>query len=323
MPTIARRGPLTRCLTTRQQDTGDLPRRGSLARGASILSLLLCVFCGCKLPGYDGPMSRSVVTCRELSQRASAAIDRNDWPAAEQLLVDATKNCPTDTNAKRLYAEALWHRGAYIEAAAQIEEAVRRTNDDTLLHVRLAEMRLDMGQLEAARREADAAVALDPRSACAWTMRGRVSRSSGDPRQALADFHRALSVNASHTGALLELANLYLAMDQPQRALSNVQSALDAYPPGDEPQSCLYLAGMAYTKLARYDEAIESLRAATVRDRPTPEILCRLAEAEMLAGRGEAARQSVEQALALDPRNPLGRALLERVAAAEGQAHTR
>ena len=314
--------------TTARQRPNDCPNHARPAPalplgGALGVLALLTLFCGCRIPGYEGPTSRSVVTCRQLSQRAAAAIDRNDWAAAETLLVEATKTCPLDTDAKRLYAEALWHRGAHNEAVAQIEEAARRTDSDASLRVRLAEMRIEMGQLEAARAAAAAAVAIDPRSASAWTVRGRVSRRSGDTGQALADFHRALSVNSSHTGALLELADLYLALDQPQRALSNVQSVLDGYSPGDEPQSLLYLAGMAYTRLARYDEAIGSLRAATVRGRPTPEILCRLAEAEMLAGRGEEARRSVEQALALDPRNPLGRVLLARVAAAEGRSRTR
>ena len=288
----------------------------------ALLSLVI-VACGCRLPGYEGPTSRSVVSCRQLSQQASAAIDRNDWAAAESLVVEATKTCPTDVDAKRLYAETLWHRGAHSEAVAQVEEAARRAADDVSLRVRLAEMRLAMGQLDAARRDAEAAVAIDPRSACAWTVRGRVSRSSGDATQALADFHRAISLDAAHSGARLELADLYLALDQPQRALSNVQSVLDGYSPGDEPQPYLYLAGLAYTRLARYDEAIESLRAAAVRGRATPEILCRLAEAEMLSGRQEEAKLSVQQALAIDPRNPLGRVLLERVAAAGDGARTR
>jgi tetratricopeptide (TPR) repeat protein len=318
VPTTAKPNP------TRRRQAGERARHvSSPTCGALGLFVLLGVVCGCRLPGYEGPSSRSVVTCRQLSQRAAAAIDRNDWAAAETLLVEATKTCPVDTDAKRLYADALWHRGASGEAVAQIEEAARRTADDASLRIRLAEMRLEMGQLEAARRAADDAVAIDPRSACAWTVRGRVSRRSGDSRQALADFHRALSVDSSHTPALLELADLYLELGQPQRALSNVQGALDGYSPGDEPQSCLYLAGLAYTRMARYDEAIESLRSAAARGRATPEILCRLAEAEMLSGRGEEARRTVGQALALDPHNRLGRMLLERVAASEDRARTR
>jgi tetratricopeptide (TPR) repeat protein len=279
--------------------------------------------CGCRLPGYEGPTSRSLVACRQLAQQASAAMDRDDWVEAESLLVAATKTCPSDASAKRLYAEALWHRGAQTEAVAQIEEALRRGGDEATLRTRLAEMRLELGQLDAARSDADAAIALDPRSACAWTVRGRVSRRAGDPRAAMADFHRALSADASHSGALVELADLYLAVDQPQRALSNLQSALDDYSPGDEPQSLLYLSGMTLIRLARYDDAVQSLQAAAERGRPTTEILCRLAEAEMLSGRPEDARRSVERALAMDPRNPLGRELLARVAAVENARRVR
>jgi tetratricopeptide (TPR) repeat protein len=106
---------------------------------------------------------------------------------------------------------------------------------------------------------------------------------------------------------------LYLELNEPQRALATVQGLADRYSPGDEPQEVLYYQGLSYLGLARYEDAVESLGAAVVRDRPTPEILCRLAQARWSAGHAAEALAAVEQALALDPNHPPSRRFLEQI----------
>jgi cytochrome c-type biogenesis protein CcmH/NrfG len=72
--------------------------------------------------------------------------------------------------------------------------------------------------------------------------------------------------------------------------------------------------------LNRYDDAVASLAAAATRDRPTAEILYRLAEAQWLSGRPGEAAQSSGQALALDPRHQPSRELLTRIEIAQRTA---
>ena len=167
----------------------------------------------------------------------------------------------------------------------QLEEACRLTPEDAALWVRHAEMRLAMGQLALARAAAETAINLNPRSPAAWAVRGRVTRDAGDLQHALADFHRALGYAPYDRRVLLEVAELHRRMNQPQRALETLQSLADTYnTPAEEPQQVLYLMGLAYVALNRYDDGVESLAAAATRERPTPEILYRLAEAQWLAG---------------------------------------
>ena len=132
-------------------------------------------------------------------------------------------------------------------------------------------------------------------------------------RQALADFHRALGYAPDDRQVLLELAELYRELNEPQRALAILHTLAEGYSPGEEPQHVLYLTGLAYSALDRYEDAAASLSAAARRARPTPEIYYRWAEAQWLAGRPEAAATAARGALTLQPTHQPSRELLGRI----------
>ena len=73
-------------------------------------------------------------------------------------------------------------------------------------------------------------------------------------------------------------------MGQPQRALNMLQGLVDTYTPGEEPQQVLYLEGLAYRALGRYDEAIETLSLACHRGPGSPELYYQLARSQFKAG---------------------------------------
>lgn len=265
---------------------------------------------GCLLPGRPGPVSRSLVTSRQFSQQGIAAIERGQWERAEDLLAEAVETCPVDADARRHYAEALWHQGARERAVDELEEAARLTADDPQLHILLADRRLAIGHVELARQSAQHAVDLDPRLADAWAIRGRVRWACGQPDRALADYHRALGLAPHDRAILLETAELYRELGEPSRALVALQTLADTYSPGEEPQQVLYLEGLAYAALKRWDEATESLAAASTREQPTAEILFQLGRAELYAGRPARAAEAARQAIALYPDHRPSRELL-------------
>ncbi len=217
---------------------------------------------GCRLPGREGPVPKSLATCRQLSQQGIAAAERGQQKQAESLLKQAVEVCPVDPEARRHYAEALWRRGARREAIAQLEEAGRLAGQDVTLLVRLAEMHLALGQRQLARQTAEQAIDLDPELSSAWAIRGRVTHAEGQARQALADFHRALGYAPDNRQVLLEIAELYRELNQPQRALATLHSLADTYSPGEEPQEVLHLMGLAYAALGRHEDAVATRVAA-------------------------------------------------------------
>ena len=286
-------------------DGGRRAARQKARRGVMLgVAMGFLVAAGCRIPGYGGIKSRTVLTSRQLSQQGSSALYRQDWASAESLFSRAVAACPFDVDARGRYAETLWHRGAREEAIAQLVEATKIAPEDPRLLVLLAEYHLTAGQVNEARRDAEAAIDLEPKSCEAWTVRGRVMRQLGDNRQALADLHRALSYDPRNAQVLHDLAQTYLAAGEPQRALANLQSLLEFHPPGDEPSQLLFETGLAYARLGRYAEAIASYQIASARDPRNPEILFALSEAEMARGRTTEARQALEQAIARDPANP-------------------
>jgi tetratricopeptide (TPR) repeat protein len=268
---------------------------------------------GCRIPGYDGPVSQAVATSRQYARRGVAAMERGQNQEAEQWLAKAVKVCPADPEARRNYAESLWQRNARPEAIAQLQEAARRAEDDAALQVRLAEMHLEMGRLDAAQKSAEKAIDLDPRLPQAWATRGRVLRAAGRLREALADGHRALGYNPEDQAVLLEVAELYRQLNEPQRALQSLQNLAETYPPDEEPQQVLYLTGLAQMALLRYDDAVDSLAAAAARETPDAEVFYRLAEAEMQSGNIDGAFASAVQALRLMPDHQPSQDLLGQI----------
>ncbi|MBN2580273.1 MAG: tetratricopeptide repeat protein [Pirellulales bacterium] len=281
--------------------------------GIFILVLLPAVPAGCRIPGREGPVSQPLAESRRLSQQGVSAMDRGDGAQAESLLAQAVATCPVDSEARRRYAEALWNRGAQGEAIAQLEQAAPYCSEDPAFWVRLAEMQLGAGRTDEAGKCVQQALHLDPKLAAAWAIRARVMRAAGYPQQALADNLRTLGYAPHDRKILLEIAELYRELNQPDRALQTLQALSDTYAPGEEPVEVPYLTGLAYSALGRYDDAVTSLTAAVCRGPATPEMYCRLAEAHLLAGRLPEAAQSVRQALAMDPQHAPSRELLGRI----------
>ncbi len=279
------------------------------ARPATLM-LFWALAAGCRLAGMEGPASRSLVLSRQLSQQGMAALERGQDEQANELLGQAVRACPSNADAHRAYAEARWSLGFRDEALAEMETARRLAPDNAAILARTAEMRLALGQAETAAQYAQRAVSLEPKLAAAWTARARVMRAIGNTSQALADYHRAQGLAPDDQTIPCEVAALYLELGQPQRALLAVQGLADRFSPGDEPQEVLYYQGLSYLAMQRFEDAAESLAAATVRERPTAEILYRLAEAQRAAGRPSEALAAAEQALAIDPNYQPARALI-------------
>ena len=277
----------------------------------------LVAVAGCHLTALHGPVPADLASSRKLSQQGITSLERGQSQEAETVLAKAVKTCPTDPDARRYYGEALWLRGARPEAVAQLEEACRLSPDDPAVRVRLADMYLAIGRVDLARTTVEQVIDLNPKLPGAWATRGRISRVTGDLRQALADYHRALGYAPGDRQILLETAEVYRQQNEPQRALETLQSLADTYSPGEEPQQVFYLLGLAYVALQRYDDGIDSFLTALARDRPTPEILYRLGEAQWLAGQAGNASGALQQALAIEPRHEPSRALLARIALAQ------
>jgi len=274
---------------------------------------------GCQLFRSQGPISKPVADARELSQRGLGAMERGDLPGAEALLGQAVKVCPSDIEARRQYAEALWQRGQRELALSNMEKAQSLAPDDAQVGCRVGEMYLAMGRVDDARQRADDVLDLTPGESRAWALRGRSEVAAGNLDRALADFHRALENAHDDRQLLLETSELYRRMNRPQRALSTLTALCETYGPGEEPQQVLYLKGLALAALSRHDEAADAFALALEHGSASPELLYRLGESALAAGRASDAERAVSQALAMDPGHEPSRGLKGRVDVAMGR----
>jgi Flp pilus assembly protein TadD len=258
----------------------------------------------------------SVIMGRHLYQRGLHAIHNNQWDQAESALARAVKACPDDQRVRRHYADTLWRRGATDQAIGEMETAVELSGGEPSLMVELGRMYLLRGQLGDAFQQANLAVQRDRRLADAWALRSDVLRQQGKTQEALDSYHRALSYSPGDERLELEIAELYRQLNRPRRALLVLQGMTNEYEPGNEPPQLLYLQGLALKELGRHRDALERFRRAQPRGQPTVDLLCQLAELELLSGDLASARRSTIEAVRRGADREATDALFARIAAA-------
>lgn len=240
-------------------------------------------------------------------------METGQWDRAQTLLTGAVEASPSDADARRNLAEALWQQGAHRDAVVHMETAVRLEPRNAPTLVRSGEMLLMVGASDKAMQRAEEAIRIDASLAGSWALRGRVYRQRGELERGLADMQQSLRFAPHDTGALLEVAQIQHELGNHQRSLSTLHYLLDVYPPGEEPQQVLWLEGLAYTALGRHQEAVTSLQAASQQGEPRAELLFQLAQAEQAAGQREAAANTLQRAIALDSGHEPSRVLLAQL----------
>jgi tetratricopeptide (TPR) repeat protein len=197
------------------------------------------------------------------------------------LFAAAIVKSPADERDRWGYAESLWHRGDYAAAIGSMEEAVRLSGYDPERRVRLGTMYLAWGDLRLARLQAERAIATNPQLPGAWALLGKAQHATGSLDEALASFHRALSLDPALTDVQLAVADVYAQQNRPQRALATLQLLADRFPASQVPVEVLYREALAHQALGELDAARLTIDVALRRQSRHPECL---ALAEQLAG---------------------------------------
>lgn len=118
------------------------------------------------------------------------------------------------------------------------------------------------GNLQEAYAEYDAALKLDPKNARAHdAMGGLLHLAFNKPREAIPHFEKALSIDPQFSEARVNLGNVYLALEQYDRAVEQYEKALNdmRYPTPYIAQGNL---GWAEYKRGNADKAIDHIKAA-------------------------------------------------------------
>ena len=234
----------------------SMNRRSFFAGGAVLGAILLSLGCSA---AHRGSLTPSLVKSRQWTQRGLLATEAGNWTEAEKLLEKAVDACPDDREARLHYAQSLRKNGHPARALSEMEKLLCGTVEDGPLHIEMAEIYFELGNLDSAARHAEQGLKLDSSSGFAWAISARLATATGKHEKALAAYQRAIGLDPGCRTWLLEIAELYRQQGRPQEALSSLHSLTDTYSLGEVPQQIHYLEGLAYQALKRNEEAIESL----------------------------------------------------------------
>ena len=258
-----------------------------------------------------------VVAARQIASQGMESMRAGNWDHAETQFQQAVDTCDNDERVRSLYAECLWRRGAQPEAIAQMSAAVKLSNRDPGLMVRLGEMSFARGDTHRAGNLAAQAIATGQPLASAYRLEGDVLRQEGHWRAALASYHRALSIQESYPEVQMAVAEVYYQHGRYQRCLATLQSLSSAYGSGQQPADLLYLEGLACKSLGRHNLAALRLAGAEQQGLHTPTLLYHLAESYYLAGNPADAQAAVQRALELQPDHAEALQLAGRISVAQ------
>jgi tetratricopeptide (TPR) repeat protein len=183
------------------------------------------------------------------------------------------------------------------EAAAQAYEVALAVADDATTRVVLGLVRAQLGQVDAAVEQYQAALALEPDNGTAWQSLGDAYAQQGKLGEAADAYEQSLAIEDSAL-ARSQLANVYWQQGDVDRAIDQYEQTVALDPAQPRPQVRL---GGLYASQGRLAEAEATFRAALSNDPANPDALAGLAGAAYRQCSVNTAVQSMAQAAALAP----------------------
>jgi tetratricopeptide (TPR) repeat protein len=226
----------------------------------------------------------------------------------------------------RAYRQQATEQAAW-QCIAAFDEAIRIEPDFAPAHAGLADCYRLLGGpgweagppaelLEQARHAADRALALDPRLADAYAVRGLVVASlDWDLEAAERDIERAIAINPSYARAHQYLSSVLTIRGRFDEAVAAAQRARDLDPLSATEATTL---GIRLFYAGRYDEALNQLQATAGRHGTFPVVHWGLGVTYRELGRHADAIAELRRAASLSQQSPYMRAWLAHALATAG-----
>lgn len=202
-----------------------------------------------------------------------------DAPEPEIVVEDVNRpiarNVPRD---QAIYEQAVQlHASGDLQAALrELERAIAFNPQFTLAYLESGDILMELAQYEQAERQFALAVRNEPRNYLAQYRHAQVLHKLGALDESNRAYLRALSIRPSSFDANLGISTVLLEMGRAEQALPYGQRAVRAEPPSGRARMHL---GNVYAALDRHEEAvIEYQQGAEMMDAPTAGLLLNMAE---------------------------------------------
>jgi tetratricopeptide (TPR) repeat protein len=178
---------------------------------------------------------------------------------AEQLRNRILGMYPKDDFERLAFAEVLAIRGEMDQALAILMALVKNRPRFAVAHEVLGRTLMEAGRYAEALAELDQALAIEPTAALALAYRGRTLATVKRATEAATALEGAVKLNPHLDWPVIDLANLYRDLHQPERAIASLDLVLQHTP---APLMALVLKAAAFCDIAEYDKALNCVNLA-------------------------------------------------------------
>ncbi len=150
-------------------------------------------------------------------------------------------------------------------------EAAGNRSDLTGLYCNRSYIESDLGQADAAMRDADRVIKLDPRNAAPWACRASAFYATGDFAEALSDYNHAMAINPADHEQLFRRGMAQYFLGNYKAAVSDFQTAISTARTGQQIYRKLWLAlALARQGKRLPDALLAEAKAGAAGEWPSP-----------------------------------------------------
>ncbi|MEK6374397.1 MAG: protein kinase [Acidobacteriota bacterium] len=184
-------------------------------------------------------------------------------------------------------------------AATACERAVAADAQNPAVHVTLGDLRRQMGKLDEAVREYNAALAKQPNDAAAILGLAETYKAGGKVAEAEAAYRKAIELLPNYWGGYNKLGAFYYTRARYTDAAGMFARVVQLVPDNERGYNNL---GSMYLQLGRYDEAVRVFSTSLAK-KPNAQAYSNVGTANYFLGRYSDAANAFEEATALAPKN--------------------
>jgi len=249
----------------------------------------------------DDTESLDQVVMEIIDERPSASEESTDRPVAAPVrepLIDLPS--PKTREEQSLSRAVELHASGDLEAALrELERAIAFNPMFTRAYIESGDIYLEMGEYERAERQFAAAVRNEPRNYLAQYRHANVLHKLGSLEESKRAYLRALSIRPSAFDANLGLSIVHLESGFAEQAIPYAQRAVRADPPSGRARMHL---GNVYAAMDQHEDAIvEYQQAADMFDAPGSGLLLNLADSLNQLQRYAEMVGALEQLVLIEP----------------------
>jgi tetratricopeptide (TPR) repeat protein len=233
-------------------------------------------------------------------EKGNSAFGNNDMSEAIRFYEEALAKDSSFVDAWNNKGLALMRQTNYDEAIYCFNQALHYKPDYAEALLNNARANLAVHQYFAAFDLLDELSAIWPDTSIIYFTKGLIHADMAEPRQALADFRHALSLDSLNAEVWVNIANIYYHQQLPDSAILNIKKALILEP--GQPQAYNILA-MVYAYQEQYKDALKAINTAISFNRHDAYFVNNKGFILLKMDSLEQAEENIIQSMKMDPYN--------------------